>query len=175
MKDQIIQEADETTHNKGIKNNRNNSILSVKSDKSENKENSAIKRAKRTHSIKKNSVEKDKKLEDEAAHVSEAKKKHSDRLALSRKILHNKDQSIDIDSDSSDSESETSNRTDGDGGWDNISQHTLLNRDGTQQLTSQKTSLVCSNTVSSIMLIFLVLCILLLKEPLYKKATCRRP
>ena len=78
----------------------------------------------------------------------EVHRKRSDRISVTRNILHKRDQSIDIEAESSESSSEATNVTDGDGGWDNISQHTLLSREVDQQLTSQKTSLVCSNIVS---------------------------
>ncbi len=95
-------------------------------------------------------IDKDKVIKNEATPENEAHKKPADRISMSRKILHNKDQSIDIDSDSSDSSSETG----GDGGWDNISQHTLLNRDANEKQTSQKTSCVCSSGVSAFIMCF---------------------
>ena len=63
-----------------------------------------------------------------------------------QKILHRNDKSIDIDSDSSDTQSLKSFELDGDGGWDNISQHTLFSKEGECQ-NLQKTSAVSSNVV----------------------------
>eukprot|EP00794_Sanderia_malayensis_P006959 gene6959-7744_t len=123
---------------------------------SDNKEESNAKKEKQIQGFKMNIAEKerdaskDKTLEEERHGCNEgivenetlndteaSRNMQADRL----KILHRKDNSIDLDNETSDFESENSNRTDADGGWDNISQYTLLNKDVDRPPTSQKTSL----------------------------------
>ena len=84
--------------------------------------------------------------EKETNSETELRKKQSDQNNLRRKILHRRDQSIELDSDSSDNHSLRSFEADGDGGWDNISQHTLQMKEEERQRTN-RTSLVCSNSV----------------------------
>lgn len=84
--------------------------------------------------------------EKETNSETEPRKKQSEQNNLRRKILHQRDQSIELDSDSSDNRSLKSFEADGDGGWDNISQHTLQMKEEERQRTN-RTSLVCSNSV----------------------------
>ena len=84
--------------------------------------------------------------EKETNSETELRKKQSDQTSLRRKILHRRDHSIEFDSDSSDNHSLKSFEADGDGGWDNISQHTLQMKEEERQRTN-RTSLVCSNSV----------------------------
>ena len=84
---------------------------------------------------------------------SDHQRKKQKQNYLRRRILHRRDKSIEIDSDSSDAQSLHSFEADGDGGWDNISQHTLLSKDEVHH-SVQRTSIVSSNNAS----LFLYFC-----------------